>query len=483
MSKHVIVIGAGVAGLNASIELLQKGQKVTLIEKNSNVGGLCTGYDVDGFYVDACIHWLMGSKKTNILYEMWKNMGAFSDDIPTIKLDSFVTIDYQGTKVRFGRDLEKTRKEWLKISPIDKRAINRFFNITGIVGKVMNFVLKTESKKNPMDIVKTLVKSPAILKSMSLSRDEYSKKFKHPALRFAVANSMTGYNNAFFMFDIYGLFVNDNADFPSGGAKLMMERIKNRFLSLGGNLLLNESIIELKIENKRVFEVKTDKNREISCDYVVSTINPNYLLKNMTNKEYVISKLDKMDKHIDKYPVSSCFNVYVTVEGDISFIDVPTTIDIEPIQVGASRPNYLLIRPYYFDKEYFVKDNKTVVSLFVNQNQNDYYHYKSLSKESLKREEQQIIDQMIYAFISRYPTLKGKVKYLTHFGPIELEERTNTPYGALQSYSLTTPTSFYMSEGRAKGIDNLFICGQWTRSAGGTPTALLTSHAVVKKIK
>ena len=106
MSKDIIVIGGGIAGLNAGIELLQKGHKVTIIEKNDNVGGLCSGYDVNGFYIDACLHWLMGTRKSNKLYKIWNNIDALNDEVIIISLDNFVTIDYSGTKIRSGRDLE-----------------------------------------------------------------------------------------------------------------------------------------------------------------------------------------------------------------------------------------------------------------------------------------------------------------------------------------------------------------------------------------
>lgn len=482
MSKEIVIIGAGIAGLNSGIELLQKGHKVKIIEKNDAVGGLCSGYDINGFYIDACIHWLMGTSKSNVLYEIWKNIDAFNDDVKIIRLENFVTIDYKGTKIRLGRDLEKTRLEWLAIAPEDKRNINKFFSTVKAMEKLMKFVLKCKTKKGFVDLLKVAGKSPSIIKSMMISRSEYAKRFKNPTLRFAITNMMTGYNNMFFLFDVYSLFSQGNADVPSGGAKYMVERIKNKFLSLGGELYLKEEVIDLEIKNNRVFAVKTSKNQAFYPDAVISSVDPRYILKNLLNNKYSVTKLNKANKRINKNPISSCFNVYVTIKGDISFIDGPTLIDIDPIKVGASNIDYLLIRPYNFDPDYFVKNDKTVVSLFVDQNHLDYHYYKSLNETELKETEQRIVDSFISALIKRYPALKDKVEYLTHFGPVELEKRTNTSYGALQAYSLTDIKSFYFTEGRVKGLKNLYCCGQWTRSIGGTPTALLTSHKIVKKI-
>ncbi len=483
MSKNIIVIGGGIAGLNAGIELLQKGHEVTIIEKNDNIGGLCSGYDVNGFYIDACIHWLMGTQKDNQMYEIWKNIDALNDEIKIIRLENFVTVNYNGTSIKFGRDLEKTRLEWLSIAPEDKRNINKFFSIVKAMENLMSYVLKCKNKKSFINLTKVIFKSPSIIKSLSLSREEYAKRFKNPALRFAITNMMTGYNNMFFLFDIYSLFSQGNADFPSGGAKYMVERIKNRFLSLGGRLLLNEVVTKLEITNNKIVEIKTNKNNIIKAHSVVSSVDPQYLLNHLLDNKYQINKINKARKRINKNSISSCFNVYVTVEGDLSTINGPTLYNIDPIKIGHKELDYLLVRPYNFDPDYFIKDHKTVVSLFVDQNQHDYHYYKSLSKDDYQKITKQNINLMIDSLIKKNPSLKGRVEYLTHFGPLELENKTHTSYGALQAYSLTDLKSFYFAEGRVKGIKNLYCCGQWTRCIGGTPTALLTSHQIAKKIK
>ena len=75
-----------------------------------------------------------------------------------------------------------------------------------------------------------------------------------------------------------------------------------------------------------------------------------------------------------------------------------------------------------------------------------------------------------------------KVEVLTSFGPLELNKQTNTSYGSIQSYSLTDKGMFYSFKCKLSRIPNLYMCGQWNRSIGGTPTALLTSHETVDKI-
>lgn len=57
MSKNVVVIGAGFAGLAAASSLAQKGYQVTILEKNSGPGGRARQYKEQGFTFDMGPSW------------------------------------------------------------------------------------------------------------------------------------------------------------------------------------------------------------------------------------------------------------------------------------------------------------------------------------------------------------------------------------------------------------------------------------------
>lgn len=53
MNKHkVVILGAGVAGLAASYECRKRNIDNIIIEKESDYGGLCGGFDIEGFHFD-----------------------------------------------------------------------------------------------------------------------------------------------------------------------------------------------------------------------------------------------------------------------------------------------------------------------------------------------------------------------------------------------------------------------------------------------
>lgn len=479
---NVIVIGAGIAGLTASIKLLNKGHKVFLIEKNENVGGLCSGFFVNDHYVDICLHWLMGTQTGNSVNDIWREVGALSDDVKILSLPTLGSFEYEGTTITFHRDLNKAEAEWTEISPNDKKAIHQFFETVKAVANLMKVAMGKDSRKAKlMDIVKLSPQSATIYKSMKQSREEYAQNFVSPALRFAITHCQAGYNNMFFFFDLYGIFSKGNADLPEGGAYYMVERMKNKFLELGGTLLLNTCAEEIIIKDEKAYTVKTSHGL-LNADYVISAIDPYYTYNKLLNGNYSSRLYKSRDNAIDKNTISSCFNVYITVEGDISNLDVPTGLHISPIKVGTKETDFMLVRPYHYDS-HFVKDGKTVVSLFIDQDHNDYMYYHSLNDEDYKKEKERITKDMIDSFLLRYPEFKEKTGFLTSFGPIEISKRVNTSYGSFQSFSFTDKSTYYINNGKIKGIENMFLIGQWTRSIGGTPTALLSANEIVKYIK
>ena len=478
--KKIVVLGGGISGLTFSIEMLLKGYHVTLIEKNKEVGGLCSGYFVNGHYIDACLHWLMGTKKDSKLYQIWERNGGFAPDQEFISLPTLGSFEYQGTTVTFYRNLEKTREELTKLSPEDKTNIDLFIDSCKEMTYLMSIVqgYRQMLGKEYRNYVRNY---NHIIKSMKLSREDYSLRFKHPAIRFAIKNAQTGYSNMFFYLDLYGIFSSGNADVPVGGAYYLVERIKNKFLELGGKLVLNTEVTKVITEGFKAKKVITNKG-EYSGDIIVSCLDAKYTLENLLENKYKVWRLSFVDKNIAKRPISSCYNIYVTVEADTSHIDVPTGLNISPIKVGVNSTDFLLVRPYHFDK-CFIKDGKTVVSLFVDQNQDDYDYFASLSKDAYKKEVARINKEIINAFVRRYPEFKGKVEELSYFSPIELKNRTYSSYGAIQSYSFTKYGPFYIYSGRVTGLRNFYLCSQWNRSIGGTPTAILSATNLAKKFK
>ena len=66
-----IVVGGGIAGLTATVYLAREGQKVLLIEKNRELGGLVNSFSRNGFQFEAGVRAL---EDAGIILPMLKDL-------------------------------------------------------------------------------------------------------------------------------------------------------------------------------------------------------------------------------------------------------------------------------------------------------------------------------------------------------------------------------------------------------------------------
>ena len=485
--KNIVIIGAGVSGLASGIVALQNGFDVTLIEKNPLVGGLCMGWYRRGRYLDGCIHWLTGSKSGCDLYDMWTNVHAFRDERDIIQLDSFGTFEYQGTKVTFWRDITRARAEWISISKEDTKMINKFFDI------VEDFMAVPAPIKQPvaylplsvlLSFIGKIIKHPSYLYTMRMSCEGFAKKFKHPALRWALTHVQPGPGNLFSMIYSYSTITDNNGGVPRGGSLKMVNNMKDYYLELGGKLLVNSPVEKINVDKKKkvATSVTLENGKVIEGDYIIASLDPNFTLTKLLNNKYPKNSFDKRIYNYKKNPLPGCVLLQFEIE-DLPEGNYPLSFEIEPLKVGKTIVDHLTLRSHAYDKETYVRDNKVICSMLIDQYDEDYYEWKKLLKdETYKDEKNRIASECVKRIVKQLPSLEGKVTVLDVATPWTFKRYTNTTRGGYMSFMFTTKNDMYSSDGRVMGINNLYLSGNFMASPGGLPFALSTGYHAVQRI-
>ena len=82
-NEHVVILGAGPAGLATGHELSVSGVKVSVIERNDFVGGLCNTNDYKGYKFDLGGHPTPASNRGRIrLFVVAGPAGATTGSVP-----------------------------------------------------------------------------------------------------------------------------------------------------------------------------------------------------------------------------------------------------------------------------------------------------------------------------------------------------------------------------------------------------------------
>ena len=485
-TKTIVIIGAGVSGLSAGIYAEQHGFHAILLEKNPSVGGMCTGWYRKGFYLDGCIHWLTGTKEGTILNEMWHNLDAIKDPNDILYLPSWGTFEYQGQSVTFWCDLDRAEREWKELSPIDNKMITKFFKMVRDFTTVelpLDLPLSMIPLKRKLKLgLKVLSVWPSYLKSMAQTRDRFAAKFKSPVIREALKRVQTGGGNLFSMIYSYATIAAGDGGIPKGGSKPMVERMKEKFLSLGGTLKLNADVETIIIKDKTAKGVRLTNGQIIRGDYVVSCLDTNYTLKKLLRDQYPFKSFERRFNNPFRHPSPSCILINYAVKKDDN-LPIPYSFDCDPYVVAGKIKTHITIRSYAYD-ETFTRGDKTVLSVLVDQSNADYPFYRKLIKDKEKylKFKTEIADAIKDRIIDRFPELEGSLETLDVATPYTFKRYVNTSNGVYMGFFFTHRDPMFSHSGRLKGINNFYLSGQWMQGPGGLPIAMTQGKFAIQRI-
>lgn len=484
--RTIVIIGAGVAGLSAGIYAEQHGLHAILLEKNPSVGGMCTGWNRQGFYIDGCIHWLTGTKEGSILNEMWHNLDAIKDPNDILYLDSWGTYEYQGQRVTMWRDLKRAEKEWKEVSPVDSKMIHKFFKMVNDFTKVelpldlpLSMMPLHRKLKLGLDVLKVW---PSYLLTMRQTCEKFANKFKSPVIRFALTKCQVGAGNLFSMIYSYASIVIGDGGIPKGGSKPMVERMKEKFLSLGGTLKVNANVENIVINDKTAKGVKLKSGEIIKGDYVVSCLDTNYTLKKLLRDQYPFPSFEKRFRNPIKNQSPSCVLINFTVKKDNN-LPIPYSFECEPLNVATQEIEHLTIRSYSYD-ETFTRGDKTVLSILLDQSNLDYPFWRKLSKDRSQylKYKEWLVSEVKERIINHDPDLADSLELLDIATPYTFNHYVNSSNGVYMGFYFTHRSPMFAHSGKLQGLNNVYLSGQWLQGPGGLPIAMTQGKFAIQRI-
>ncbi len=483
-SEKVLIIGGGIAGLSAGIYALLAGFEAEIYEKNSIPGGECIGWNRKGYHIDNCIHWLTGTKKGTELYDVWKTVGALSDDMEYAPVNSFYTSTYKGQSATLWNDLNRTQEELIALSPEDEEEIKKFIQYVEY-SKQCLFPAKKPMEmwgvKDYINMGKSMVDFPKVMKEFgSISLEEYSKRFQHPLLQHMMCDYLPKSYCTYSFLVSYATMADGNGGIPMGASLKMSLRMEKKFKDMGGKICYNKGVKKIDIAKKKATGIELEDGTFIEADYVIPTVDTHLLFNKLLSKEYMPKELQVAYDTPDAYPSTSGFQVAFAV--DTSFNEGETIfIDIDPLCVGNRSFERMYVKSYGYDPV-FVKDGRTVIQTCITQTDEDYEFWKSLSDEEYQAIKDRLVEEVKSRIERAFPKLCGDMELLDAWTPLTYERYCNAYHGSYMSFVTTPMGKQIKMKGQLKGIKNLYVAGQWTNSPGGLPVAVASGKFAVQRI-
>jgi phytoene dehydrogenase-like protein len=486
MEKKVNIIGAGIAGLSAGCYLQMNGYDTEIFELHSVPGGLCCAWPRQGYTVEGCIHWLVGSSPSDPFYRLWNELIDMKK-LTFVDHDEYIRVeDEEGNCMRVFTDLDRLEQEMLAKAPEDKKLIRAF---TKAVRKFIKFHLpvdKAPETYGPLDGLKLMVKFLPFMGAMRrwtrISAQDYIDRCRNPLLKKTFEMMFVPEMSMSFLIFTMGWMHKRSAGYPIGGSLEFARLIEKRYRELGGKIHYNSRVTKVLTTDGAAHGIRLENGDMHPADIVISAADGHFTIFEMLEGRYIDERIKDYYDHYETFPSY----VQVSLGVGRTFPEAPQLLYFplgEPLVIDESASqDYMGVRVFNFDPSLAPPGKTAITCLFGTEN---YLYWQSLREQELKqykKEKQRIAQAVIDALEKKFGDVRKNVEMIDVATPATVIRYTNNWKGSFEGWLLTPKMGLRQMKKTLPGLRNFYMIGQWVEPGGGLPPALLSGRNVTQII-
>jgi phytoene desaturase len=264
MSQRICVIGSGFAGLSAACHLAKQGHEVTVLEKNSEIGGRARIYQEKGFTFDMGPSWYW---MPDVFEHFFAHFGKKpSDYYELIRLDPSYGVKFEDEMIPIPAKMGELEQLFDHIEPGSSNNLRTFLKQAAYKYEVgINELVykpgRSLTEFADLRLLNGLLKMD-VLTSM---RKHVYKFFKHPKLRelmeFPILFLGATPQNTPALYSLMNYAdISLGTWYPMGGMYSVIMGMKSLAQELGVNIQTNQEVKEFGFSNKTITRVITDSD-------------------------------------------------------------------------------------------------------------------------------------------------------------------------------------------------------------------------------
>jgi phytoene dehydrogenase-like protein len=520
-----IVVGGGIAGLTSAVYLARKGQKVLLIEKNKECGGLVNSFTHNGFHFEAGVRAL---EDAGIIFPLLEDLGI---ELEVVKSHVSVGVENEIVHIKDLSSLTEYKNLLIKLYPESKEEIDAVLKIIRKVMKHMEVLYGIENpvfkdlKRDRSFIFKKLLPwlpkfifTVGKINRMNMPIEGYLKSIiKNSSLRDIISQHFFKNTPTFFALSYFSLYL--DYFYPKGGVGKLADTVKDKLLEFGGEIKTETKITQI-LADKCI--VKDENNVDYKYDNLVWAADLKMLYNNTLTdglSPEICTKFEEVKKQMsESRGGDSIFSLYLEIDVPLEsfrkiahghFFYTPSKIGLG--ETHRAELNNLLNNWAQTDKEQiltwlekFTRLNTYEISIpglkdpdlvppgktaLIISLLSEYDLFKKVKESDWLEEFKEKFEDLVLKVISDsvYPMIKGKVISRFSFTPLSIENRVGSSEGAITGWSFEKPVPVvnkiqFSDRSVLTSIPSIYQAGQWAYSPAGVPMCILTGKLAADRI-
>jgi phytoene dehydrogenase-like protein len=484
--KHIIIIGAGLAGLSAGCYAQMNGYRSHIFEHHGKPGGVATAWERQGYLFDGGIHFLMGHKPGQPLYELYRELGITqANSFPDMTTYGRFVDEASGINVNVTCDLDRLANDLKTIAPRDSHLIDDL--ITGaraMQGSGLMFEAgmgKPSELIGQLDRLKQFWSMRRVLKyfggNYAKPITDYAQAVDSPLLRQLLENLFLPEVPVWFVFMLLALVADKQIGLLEGGCPGFVQPIEERYKTLGGLITYEATVDKILVKGNRAVGVCLDNGDEHRADVVVSAADGYRTIFKMLDGHY----LDKKTK--ERYQNWRLIRPAVIVSFGVARLfpdDPPLSFIIakNPVTIGSQTVRGFSLRVLNYSSR-FAPTGKTVIQAML-ETEWDFWSDLQKDRPLYDAEKQRVAREVLSRLEAHYRGLSSQVEITDVATPYSTWRYTLNHKGAYMGWLPTPETLMTTIPRTLPSLANFYMAGQWVLPGGGVPPSLYSGRHVVQ---
>jgi all-trans-retinol 13,14-reductase len=310
MTKHIIIIGSGLGGLACGYILAKNGYRVTILEKNAQLGGCLQTFMRYGVKFETGMHYIGSMEEGQVLHRLFRYLSLLPDvNLSPLDRQAYDTVSIDGRRFCFANGVERCIEQLSQQFPNEHHNLRNYWRtISGVAQHSPLYSLQYDSTIN-------LANSNYITQSASEFIDS---TIGDPLLRGVLAGNMPLYagvrgTTPLYIHALVNDFYNQSAYRIVGSSDCIAHSLVKSIRAVGGTVRTMAKATSINCDATHATSVTLEDGEIVIGDYVISDLHPvrtNEMLTTPLVRKVYRQRIAELQNTI------SCFALYIQFKKD-----------------------------------------------------------------------------------------------------------------------------------------------------------------------
>lgn len=332
-----VVIGAGMGGLMAGVNLANKGKKVLVLEQHNVPGGFATTFVRGKYEFEATLHEMLDvdtPERNGYVRQILNELGI-ENDFKRVPEAYVLIIPEQNLNVEVPFGIENFIDTVAREVPGVRKKLENYMDICKDMYYGINYLIQCEKEKKMPSKFKLITRYKNLIKYAYKTVKEVEDEFDFPEKAKSIINAYWCYQGPsldVLTFTIWGYmlygYIETGAYVPKNRSHMLSCSISERIKQLGGQVELNCKVDKIHVNNGKVEGIELSDGTKIKTNCVFSNAHP----------EIVYGKMITPKEQVPEYAIKKVN----AQRNTCSSIAIYLGLDASPEEMGIKYYQYLI---------------------------------------------------------------------------------------------------------------------------------------------